>query len=331
MNRTLHPFYVEAALEASFEPRFHPHAAAVRLGAALAAMPIDGDDGRLTFSYRQLKPTYYVVEVEAGRLRFHDPRTIEEVLAAMEDHENETVHRVDRFVLKVQANQVTRLTSDQFCDAWNDGSLALEGWNQGDTKVAFPLDRGVDVDIPLSDNAKPDSETPDDANPDLATLGPYPILGDHKEQRFYVKLELPITVGSRMESVEDLRRALAENFAADPRFDEEFLGDLAEDIEVTGWDDPVDSGLPPAPGDPRDWTEVLGEIKELPRASVRPTVQDDAYVDHVTSKLNDAVLRLYNNTLRDCGIDIQDFESERISLAIEGLSLKLASRVSNSR
>lgn len=86
-------------------------------------------------------------------------------------------------------------------------------------------------------------------------LGPFPILGDHLEQRFLVRVELSIGLGGRIESPDELLKALAGNFA-DLVATYEATGDLVGEIEIVSCEDKEPSGLPPAPGDcTLEWTD----------------------------------------------------------------------------
>jgi hypothetical protein len=100
----------------------------------------------------------------------------------------------------------------------------------------------------------------------------FPILGDHLEQRFLVRLEWPITVGDRIESREHLMRALADNFRSHPIVTGEgdTFADLVDAIEVVAVDPPERSGLPRAPGDPPDPEDPEDDAPPVPFPDANP-------------------------------------------------------------
>jgi hypothetical protein len=132
---------------------------------------------------------------------------------------------IDEFELCIKRGEVVQISSDHSDEEEGNGPAPV-----ADRPAPVVHNRGDDL---------------------LVDLGPYPILGDHLEQTFFVNVSLALDVGGRIDSGDHLRRALARLFRDHPLLSEdEYLDELAGQIEVMSYTDPVSSGLPPAPGDP---------------------------------------------------------------------------------
>jgi hypothetical protein len=66
------------------------------------------------------------------------------------------------------------------------------------------------------------------------------------------------------------------------------------------------------------WEGFLGDLAEADRLPVAPPCsRDDA--ERKAQRLSGAILKLVNNTVRDCGSDVGDADSESISRHVDGL------------
>lgn len=111
------------------------------------------------------------------------------------------------------------------------------------TAVVMPFAEAVKVDFNPDDTSDPEFATPETTRPDLDAFK-YPILGDHLERTFFVRCAVAVSIGGRVDSAEDLKIAIAENFWEHPA-----IADRQADLDITGHTADRASGLPPAPGD----------------------------------------------------------------------------------